>query len=105
VYPRQRWDGFTFEAGVNRRDRDISVFQEDSVIRTQSATYAGRVMIGWSWLVTRHVFFAVAAGVSAGRETGQETNTLYQENPMPTTTAIHRLQIDPEGYLRLGVAL
>jgi hypothetical protein len=106
VYPRQLWDGFTFEGGVNRRDRDVSLFEEDHpVVRTQTATYAGRVMIGWSWLLSQHLFVAVAAGVSVGREAGHKTSTPLMQDPMVTTTTIDRTQIDTEGYVRFGVAL
>jgi len=107
-YPRQLWDGFMLEVGANRRGRDISVEDSDAelLVRTQSTAYAGRLMIGWSWLVTRHMFIAVAAGVSEGSEAGHETRTtmvcpVYAKS---TTTAVDRLEVNAEAYLRFGVA-
>ena len=82
-----------FEAGVLRRERDVEEFTllgpED---KTQSVTHAGRVTVGWSWPITRHVFVSAAAGVSVGRETGKTE-----------MTAIDRVRIDPELHLRFGI--
>jgi hypothetical protein len=105
-YPRRRWEGFTLEAGALRRDRAARrQYDEDLVVKTRSTTYAGRAMIGWSWLLTRHTYVAVAVGLSAGREAGTErTVPVGYSSQMPTTTEVERLQVDGEGYLRLGFA-
>ena len=96
----------TFEAGALRRDRATRYqYDWDPVIKTRSTTYAGRGMIGWSWLVTRHTYLAAAVGLSAGREAGT-VRTLPERysSQMPTTTEVARRQIDGEGYLRFGFA-
>jgi hypothetical protein len=106
-YPRRLWSGVLIEAGALRRERVIAVDREERKVTTRSTTYAGRAMIGWSWLVTRRTFLAVAAGVSAGREDGRETITIRPVRPgdLPATSPIARLQIDGEAYLRLGCTL
>lgn len=72
-------------------------------MKTRSTTYAQRVMIGWSWLISRHAYVAVAVGLSAGIESGTE-RTVPDPSRMATTTEIERPQIDAEGYLRFGLA-
>lgn len=105
-YPRRLWQGFMVEAGALRRDRDTKIRQEaDDTIETRSTAYAGRAMIGWSWLVRRHLFIALGAGASMGYESGHETITPDKIQPMPTTQAIGRTRIDGEAYLRIGFAI
>lgn len=102
-YPRKLWDGFTFEAGALVRDRDTLHWPEMSdKTETDSTTISGRAMIGWSWLITRRAFIAIAAGISVGREFGSETITPDSYSAMPTTRSVNRTQIDGEGYLRIG---
>lgn len=105
-YPRRLWNGPMLEAGVLQRARDTGYQAEfEDGIKTTTTTYAGRAMVGWSWLIGQHVFVAVAIGASAGKESGQET--LIPDNPtkMPTTRSVHRTQVDGEAYLRIGLAL
>lgn len=104
-YPRRVWDGFTLEAGVLRRGRRTRVEAEFAdVIKTRSTTYAGRAMIGWSWLYAGRVFIAISAGVSVGREVGEETAFPEFPSGMSTTTSVTRPQVDAESYLRIGFA-
>jgi hypothetical protein len=106
-YPDRLWDGFTFEAGVLLRERRTEHAPEFAdTIDTESTTYAGRAMIGWSWLLGGRVFLAIAVGLSAGREIGLETITPDVIGPMrmETTRPIDRMQVDGEGYLRFGFA-
>jgi hypothetical protein len=104
-YPRRLWDGFTLEVGAIRRDRDTFLWPEfDPRVETRSTTYAGRAMIGWSWLIKGHVFVAVAAGGSVGYESGHETITPDAGGPM-SKVAIARPRGDAELYLRFGFAL
>jgi hypothetical protein len=105
-YPRKLWSGLTLEAGVLQRARDTGYQPElADGVKTKSTTYAGRAMIGWSWPIGRYVFVAIAIGLSAGTETGQET--IIPDNPtkMPTTRPVQRTQVDGEGYFRIGLAL
>jgi hypothetical protein len=105
-YPRRLWSGPMLEAGVLQRVRDTGYQAEfEDGIKTKSTTWAGRAMVGWSWLIGRHVFVAIAMGVSAGRETGEETIIPEDFTKMPSTRPIQRMQIDGEAYLRIGVAL
>jgi len=105
-YPRRLWSGLTVEVGALVRDRETSVRHADGTVDTRSLTCAARGMIGWSWPLGRHLFLAVAAGLSAGRETGQATFT--PEPPidgpatMPIRHEVAQVQVDAEGYFRFG---
>jgi hypothetical protein len=102
-YPQRLWDGVTVEAGVVLRGRSSVYWPEfDGRTETHSTSYAGRLMVGWSWLMGRHLFIAVAAGASAGRERGRETVTPDSSTKMPTTTAFDRRQVEAETYVRFG---
>jgi hypothetical protein len=105
-YPRRAWDGFTFEAGVLARERNTRRAAEfDDITKVASITYAGRAMIGWSWLFRDRVFLSIAAGLSVGRETGTETITPDDGSAtMTTTRPLDRMQVDGEAYLRIGLA-
>ncbi len=99
-YPRRLWDGFMLEAGALRRERAVRVRRVNGVTATRSVTYGGRATVGWSWPITRYGFVSAAVGVSVGRETGEETFT--HDVNMPTITALDRVQVDPEIYVRFG---
>ncbi|HSK01542.1 MAG TPA: hypothetical protein VK932_09885, partial [Kofleriaceae bacterium] len=101
-YPRRPWEGFLFELGVNRRQRETRIHPEHGDrVDTTSTTYAGRALIGWSWMLNRRMFLAIAVGASAGREQGHETITPEFPREMPTTQAVDRTQVDFESYWRL----
>lgn len=108
-YPMRRaWDGLTLEIGAIRRERNVSVWPEfDSKILTRSTEYGGRTMIGWSWLMGRHAFIAIAGGISRGYETGVNTDT-HNDQAMPgpptTTRFRHFERTEAEGYMRVGIA-
>jgi hypothetical protein len=103
LYPRRPWDGPLLEVGVLRRGRDVYMWPEfDPRVTTRSTTYAGRALVGWSWLFGPHMFIAVAAGLSVGREAGRETT--MPDYGDATTKPLRRRQIDGESYLRFGVA-
>jgi hypothetical protein len=103
-YPRRPWEGFLFELGVNRRQRQTWVQPEHGDrVDTTSTTYAGRALIGWSWMLNRRMFLGVAVGASAGRERGHEKLTPEFPREMPTTQAVDRTQVDFESYWRLGM--
>lgn len=92
-YPRRLFDGFMLEAGVLRRERDVEEFHLfEPGARIQSVTHAGRATVGWSWPIGSHLFVSTAAGVSVGRETGTRN-----------MTAIDRVQVHPELYVRFGL--
>lgn len=105
-YSRGLWDGFTFEAGALRRARDTSVsdsFATAYKTSTDTTTYAGRVMIGWSWLIDKRAFIALAIGGSLGVETGDET-TEDERGQMRKVQGVDRVDAAFESYLRLGAA-
>ena len=61
----------------------------------------GRALVGWSWLIHQRAFIAIAAGLSVGNESGNDTTT---PDRMPTITKpVHRTRNDGEGYIRLGI--
>jgi hypothetical protein len=104
-YPDRLWDGLMLEAGALRRQREVvSAGEFAPVITTQTVTYAGRGMIGWSWRVAGPLFIAVAAGISMGFESGVETIEPDFPFAMATTNRVARLQVDGEAYLRIGLA-
>lgn len=105
-YSRGLWNGFTMEAGALRRARDIRVTDEFAAAyrtSTETTTYGGRALLGWSWLVHPHAFMAVAVGGSAGIETGTET-TENERGEMKTTKPVDRSDVSFEGYVRFGGA-
>lgn len=108
-HPRRLWRGFTWEIGALRRARDhrIQRVEEDRadpmVFATRTTEYAGRGMIGWSWLMFNHAFVAISGGLSVGHESGTET-TGRVGDAMPMQTKVSRLVHEFEGMARLGVA-
>ena len=102
------WSGFTYELGVLRRARNLrteDMFAAPQVVATDTATYAGRIQLGWSWLFGKHVFVAAAIGLSMGWEHGSETTDDYADRPMPVPHHVSRADLSGEGYLRFGYAL
>ncbi len=105
-YSRGLWDGFTMEAGALRRARNTfsrDDFAQYQSIDTDTTTYAGRALFGWSWLIQKRVFIAAAIGGSAGIETGSEV-TANSSGEMTTTRPVDRSDVSFEGYLRFGGA-
>jgi hypothetical protein len=104
-YPRRSWSGVTLELGVLRRARDHRLVESEdpNVLETRTTTYAGRAMVGWSWLIGKHVFVAVAAGISVGHESGTEDAQRYPDY-MTVRTDVSRKDIAGEGLLRIGLA-
>lgn len=97
-FPRRLWEGPTLELGALWRGRDTTLRPGQSdEIKTDSNMYGPRAMVGWSWLVTRHIFVAVAVGGSLGYETGRATTG-------GMTKSVSRGQADGEGYFRIGFA-
>lgn len=105
-YSRGLWDGFTLEAGALRRGRDLVVVDDFAPAyrtSTDTVTYAGRALIGWSWLIHQRAFIAVAIGASAGIETGTET-TENERGEMKKSQSVDRSDVSLESYLRFGGA-
>ena len=103
-YPRRRFDGFSVELGVLARLRNQFVYDIDTPYTvTRTTTLAGRTLVGWTWLFRDRVFLSVSAGLSVGREGGTETVT-HEYNMMTMTSSVGRLDLEAEGYTRLGIA-
>jgi hypothetical protein len=103
-YPRRVWDGFLLEVGVLRRERDVYVWPElDDRTFIRSTEYAGRALIGWSWLIGQRAFIAIAAGYSVGHESGESTTTPEFGSMTPITKAVRLTQKEREGYIRVGL--
>ncbi|HTR53743.1 MAG TPA: hypothetical protein VMJ10_23780 [Kofleriaceae bacterium] len=109
AFPRAAYDGPMFEAGALYRHRDLSVTDYDAVNvydAINSDEVAARALVGWSWLFDRHVFVALAVGVSAGYEFGIETTQgCPDQDPTQMTTPVHRWTVGAETYLRFGAVL
>jgi hypothetical protein len=111
-FPRQLWSGASLEAGLLRRGNDTYVVEyypgagNPEVIDTNTSTYAARALVGWSWLVKNHVFISIAAGLSAGYESGRETTAPSSDHPMDmrVTRDVRRLDVTGETFIRLGGA-
>jgi hypothetical protein len=100
-FPRRLWSGFSFEAGVLRRARDHSI-DDMFVLETKTTTYAGRALIGWSWLIEGRAFISIAGGISIGRESGTETTTSMSGRI--SIDDVTRSAVGVEGFLRIGAA-
>lgn len=109
-YSRALWDGFMVEAGLLRRAKDHHVedeFAPAQILDTDTATYAARATIGWSWLINRIAFVSISVGLSAGYERGTETSAGtfdYLDHKMPVTTDVARFDLASEGFVRIGAA-
>jgi hypothetical protein len=105
-YVERPWSGWTFELGVLRRARDLRTDDENAspeIVATRTTSYAGRAMVGWTWLMSDHVFLAVSTGISAGHESRTESSERYLDTRM-VRTHVSRSDAQAEGLLRLGVA-
>lgn len=105
-YPRRLWDGFLLEAGGLRRARNVGVSDDEAsfgLTHKRSTVYAGRVVVGWSWLIAGHFFVAAAAGVSAGWESGTQV-ARDEFLPGEMTTHVARDDVHGEAYVRIGAA-
>jgi hypothetical protein len=103
-YSRGLWDGLTVEVGALRRAKEIRINDSAvslATVATTSTTYAGRALLGWSWLIKRHAFIAFAVGMSLGIEHGTDHTETTFRMPMMTVD-IDRTAIGGEGYLRFG---
>jgi hypothetical protein len=107
-YGNRLWDGFTVEAGLLRRSKDISSadeFATPAYVATETATYSARALVGYSWLIHDHFFVSFALGMSGGHESGTETTKMDTYTSAPSTTrSVSRWDASPEGYLRIGGA-
>lgn len=107
-YPRRVWDGLLLEAGVLRRARNVGTYDSERTFAyddKDTSVWAGRGLIGWSWLFGDHFFVAAAAGLSIGYESGFETQrTDDSRNPMTKRSHVSRQDTTGEAYLRVGLA-
>lgn len=106
-YSNKMWDGFTMEASLMRRAKDVRTTDDFSVpgfIATESTTYAVRALVGYSWLIGDHVFVAFALGMSGGHEHGSETTRMSLYTSGAETKSVSRWETSAEGYLRFGAA-
>jgi hypothetical protein len=105
-YPRRLFDGFNVELGALRRARnngESGGFESD-FRTTDTTTYAGRAMVGWSWLFESTLFVALGAGMSIGHESGSQ---LIDEDDPARPDQMHsidRTTYEVEAYARLGFA-
>lgn len=108
-YSRRMFEGLTLEAGVFRRDlhtRTEDDAASPNIRETKCIGYAGRTLVGWSWLWADRLLVATAAGVSYGRFAGTErTANDYSPDPIVYMERdFVRYDAAFEAYLRIGLA-
>jgi hypothetical protein len=106
-FPRGILDGLSLEAGVLHRSIDTRVVDEFASIEdkaTNAGAFAGRALVGWSWLWQKRLSFGFAVGASYGRYAGTETTSNYvlMSPASYHTESFVRYEAHAEGYLRLG---
>lgn len=105
LFPRRLWGGPTFEIGALGRFRDTSIyddFAEPQRVETHTMTLGGRGLVGWSWLFGDHFFVSAAVGLSVGHESG--TERIESDPDIMETSDVSRVNVAPEGFLRIGLA-
>lgn len=108
-FPRRAFDGFVVEAGVlfRRTDGvDHGPFWDDTTRKTDY--FAGRALVGWSWLFADRIFTSLQVGASAGYERGMQSvcdssAATCMEYGGPVETKVKERTILPEGFMRIGV--
>lgn len=105
-YTRSVFEGLVAELGILRRRFDTRKDDEWSGERviTDATQFAGRALVGWSWLYHERIFLAMAVGLAIGRTTGTEMYAVDEFDPNPPfmTRSISRTDASPEVYLRMG---
>jgi hypothetical protein len=103
VFPRRLWSGPLLEAAVMlRKPLDVGGYGAINEYQEDTQIVAGRVLAGWSWLITDETFVSIAVGGSAGIEWGVERTAQALDTLMPHTRPISRTPVSPEGFLRIG---
>jgi hypothetical protein len=110
-FSRRLWDGWSIELDALVRSRDTRLdesFWASSIRDHDTTTYAGRLMVGRSWLIADRVFIALSLGLSRGLEKGTETTWRVDDVGNMTTEfstkRVNRDVVSGEGFLRFGVA-
>lgn len=103
-YPRGLWRGPMLEVGALWRERDLRIHREMKGNEfIASSTISGRATAGWSWMIAGPVYVSLAVGISAGYERGSFRFEPRSSQGM-TMHDLSRRKVEPEGYLRLGLA-
>lgn len=104
-YWKQRFDGVFVEGDVLRRSNPAEDYAcEVDQTHTHSTWWGGRVLVGYTATLYRHLFVSIGAGISIGRETGHEvTTSLVDAETM--LTHVDRAAAAPEWFFRIGAAL
>jgi hypothetical protein len=109
LFPRKAFDGPSIELGVLARHRDtFDIDDEEHDTAIKSNLYAGRILVGWSWLIKQRAFISVQVGFSTGSEHGTRTVTDISdptEMPPPSVTNIDPANTSTEGMARFGFLL
>ena len=106
-YPRRLWSGLMVEVGALRRAEKTHMadeFASPAVVDRDVTMYAGRALLGWSWLIYDRAFIAVAVGGSLGHASGSEATKQNDTDQMTVVRPVSGMAGSPEGYLRFGVA-
>lgn len=86
---------------VPARSRHLCLAGDEEKTFTRTTQYAGRALIGWSWLIRERAFISTAAGMSVGNESGEDTTTPCGGALM--ATPVRRTRSDFESYVRVGL--
>lgn len=109
-FPRRTYDGPMLELGLMRRSGATSELDSNMdpfAVERDTQRYAGRALVGWSWLIHDRVMISFAVGGSRGYETGTETTTresfFFPDNMSRTETHdVSQWSTTVEGYFRAG---
>jgi hypothetical protein len=102
-YPRHLWDGLMIDANFFARSLETTERDLDVDQTTDSRVMGVRVLAGWSWRLGDVGFLALAAGFSAGRETGEQTRYIAIDD-LRQHRDLSRISRELETYLRVGFA-
>jgi len=107
-FPRKVYSGLSLEVGALRRSTTKAVLGCDLAASfdttRHSVTYAGRAMIGWSWMLGDHAFIAIAVGAAKGVERGHVDQRQSDDSPLETVR-VDQWTPTFESYLRFGAAI
>ncbi len=105
-YTRGLFEGITLEGGLLRRaidTREQDEFSDVAIVETKGTGFLARALVGYSFLIGKHVFLAPAVGMSVGRYAGTERTAATDYMPQFETHDFVRYEPAFEAYFRIGL--
>jgi hypothetical protein len=105
-YTRGLFEGITLEGGLLRRAIDTREQDENAtpaIVETKGTGVLARALVGYSFLIGKHVFLAPAIGMSMGRYAGTERTAATDYMPQFETHDFVRYEPAFEAYFRIGL--